>query len=180
MRGFAFLDLETTGLDPYRHEILEVGIVLEPEGDVVHFSMPIYEDMAEPRALEVNGYYDRREELQAVQVQRTRGAELLHEALKDRVLVINNTPFDTAFLRAHLEEWGLEGTNQPWYYRTVDVGSLLAGKYGIPAPWGSSALMKACGLTVEGLGVDPSLLHTAVADAMLAKAMYEHVLGPVT
>lgn len=179
MRSFAFLDLETTGLDPFQHEILEVGIVLEPEGQIVHFSLPITEAAASPKALEVNRYYERRDELKAIEMNGYDGARLLHDSLKDRILVVNNTPFDTSFVAELLHQYGLENP-RPWYYRTVDVGPLLAGKYGIPAPWGSGTLMEACGLTVEGLGVDPALLHTAVADALLAKAMYEHVLGPVT
>jgi DNA polymerase-3 subunit epsilon len=62
----AFIDLETTGLDPVKHEILQIGIVrVDARTLTIHSQIelkviPVRIIDAEAKALEVNGY---REEL---------------------------------------------------------------------------------------------------------------------
>ena len=64
MMDLCFVDVETTGLDPVRHELLELAAVrvdrhtLEP---LDHVSVKVRPERladADPKALEVNGYSD--------------------------------------------------------------------------------------------------------------------------
>src|SRR3989338_6197857 len=68
----AFVDLETTGLDPFRHEIIEIGIVLaEQRADLFGKLFleriaeheirlkPEHIETADPKALEVCKYHER-------------------------------------------------------------------------------------------------------------------------
>ena len=55
----AFIDTETTGLDPDRHSIWEVGLIT-PDGDEHLWQFPVEEMSADPFALEIGRYWERR------------------------------------------------------------------------------------------------------------------------
>ena len=60
-KKIAFVDLETTGLDPFKHEIIEIGLVIydveKGTLEELNFKIrPMNIAAAEPKALEVNGY----------------------------------------------------------------------------------------------------------------------------
>lgn len=54
-----FVDTETTGLDPNRHQIWEVGLI-DAEGREHVWQFPIVELEADPFALDIGHYWDRR------------------------------------------------------------------------------------------------------------------------
>ena len=62
MRDLAFLDLETTGLDPSKHEIIEAAVVrvdgrtLEERAAVSVRIAPMLIGSADPEALRINGF----------------------------------------------------------------------------------------------------------------------------
>ena len=64
-KTLAFLDIETTGMDVNKHEIIELGCVLVKEQDDGSYKIineidikiqPAHIETAEPEALRVNGY----------------------------------------------------------------------------------------------------------------------------
>lgn len=175
--SLVFVDLETGGLDPYSHPIIEVGALVEPEGKVIHFSLPVDLGRCAISALQVNRYVERYDDLVEIERDPEEGAAEIAEALEGNVLVANNAVFEAAFLREFLSSHSFE---LGWHYRPVDTGALVAAKYGIAPPWSTRKLLAEAGLSVEGLGVPLEERHTALADAKLCKAMYEHVLGKVT
>ena len=59
MTGICFIDTETTGLDPDRHAIWEVALIT-PGGDEHVWQFPVNEMAADPFALNIGRYWDRR------------------------------------------------------------------------------------------------------------------------
>lgn len=190
-RPLAFVDTETSGLDPRRHDAWEIAVIRRDDGvDTEHlWQVRIPLETADPDALDIGKYHQRfavPDGWDAVQlapdgspiVQLTL-PELLfdvQEALADAVMVGSNPAFDDAFLKKLLQA---NGRRIGWHYRTVDIATLAAG-YLIGAgrggevamPYSSRGLSRAVG--VEPPGYDG---HQAMVDARWAKAVFDAVVG---
>lgn len=171
MPKYAFVDIETTGLDPDVHDILEVGVVLEePETQLeeVHFSLAVDLRAATPEALKVNKAVERKRELEKLRMNPQHAALTLSHVLDGVVFIGNNPQFDAAFLRGFLRSRGLEPT---WQYHLVDVKALAGMALGLKPPWKTERLL-------ESLGLNTTVEHTALADAHMARdifyAAYKH------
>ena len=127
MRGFVAVDIETTGLDPLHHEVIEVGMIIDlpdhPEVYPVEFSLAFDENKADPEALAVNGWGSREF---APLINPRDAALVLHENLDDVHIVGKNPTFDAGFLEVFLKRHGYQ---RNWHHRLVDVGSLFWGWY---------------------------------------------------
>lgn len=147
----AFLDTETTGLDPENHEILEVGVLLfsyTPFGAVTSkigswHGLQEPTKPVDPKALEVN----------QITLEQLKGKSLdlaaLREALEGvEIIVAHSAEFDRSFLDALFRNagqqpiagatWLCSRTGIPWKrlgFRSTALGS-LARDFGIrnPAP----------------------------------------------
>ncbi len=140
-----FLDLETTGLDPDRHEIWEIGAIVrghrQPELDG-EWWWQLRPDLAkaDPTGLRIGRYYER-ERLTgtatavalAAPGQDPRGfhtaepAAVAHDLarLLDGAHMVGAVPsFDAAFLAPFLRRHGQAPT---WHYHLVDVEAMAAG-----------------------------------------------------
>lgn len=155
-----FLDLETSGLDPFTHEIMEVGIVTDAEQEVA-FSLTFNQFVASPEALEVNGYGVR--EFAPV-VESWTAMGVLKGLLQGEVIVGNNVGFDLSFLRAF---YRLHDQEPNWHYQPVELKSLMAGCLNLAPPWKTSDLADKLGVPL------PADRHSALADARWNKAAYE-------
>ena len=170
MRRFISVDLETSGLDPRRHEIIEVGLVIEEESgglSEVEFSLPFDERRASAEALSINGWGTR--EFPPVKDPGL-AVGMLCEILDGVHIVGKNPQFDTGFLTALFARFGEEPR---WHHRLVDVGMLAWGRFnahhdGSP-PWqqppNSELLLEWHGLPADGL-------HSALADARWAYQVF--------
>lgn len=188
MTGLAFVDTETTGLDPDVHEIWEVGLIVDGEERL--WQLPVDLGRADARALDIGRFHDRRwptsdpsgDELTEPAV----FAELFARLTWGRHLVGAVVSFDEERLRKLLRA---NGACPGWHYHLIDVEALAVGfvvgsdglpilpdgKPGIPLPWNSRALS-------QWVGVDPDQFdqHTALGDARWAKAVYEACTGGAT
>jgi len=97
----AFVDLETTHLDPNKGEIVEIGIIRIHDNKILdiveHKVKPEHLETAHPRALEVNGY---NEQDWSSAISQLDCAHLVEKLLKDTVIIGHNISFDLKFLRA--------------------------------------------------------------------------------
>jgi DNA polymerase-3 subunit epsilon len=160
-RRVVVVDVETTGLNPLHQVAVEVawwdldtgerGVFVPPHSD---FDM----QHAEPRALELNGYYDRG--LDNPNGWDWGGKELgrLHDVLQGQTLAGSNPRFDAAFLHQLFVDDAREP--EPWHHRLLDVSAYAAGVLGLVELPGLSAVC-------EQLGVAPGD-HTAAADVTAA------------
>lgn len=164
-RPRVYLDLETTGLNPANHEIIEIGFVRD-DGFSWHIKIhPEHPETAEPKALEVNGYTPEEWE--------TQGATCLILALRqlrvfleDCVIVGHNVAFDVAFL----EEAFRKASDKPWHaYYAIDT-TTLAYEHLVPLGLKSVSLKHVC----EFLGLSPEPdQHRALAGAETCRKVYQ-------
>jgi DNA polymerase III epsilon subunit-like protein len=153
-----FLDTETTGLDPDRHEVWEVAWAVD-EGPIMSAVVPHSLRTADPKALELNGYWTRGFE----QAPGVLSADVtLREILTGATIVGSNPAFDAAFLRAR---WGVA----PWHHRLIAVESMAFAVFGYERPKGLAAV--ADDLRDRGYEI-PQPDHTAAADVACLRAVY--------
>lgn len=199
MTHLAFVDTETTGLDPDRHQVWEVGLILR---DDVGFDteylwqLPVDEGAADPAALTVGDYYTRRWHDASSDdfTDQALGGQASYHGLRTAHIVpadlmgdwahifaelthgahlVGAVPaFDDAFLRRLLRT---NGACPGWHYHLIDVEALAAGqlgRYGGRPPWRSNDLSQAVGVNPDDYD-----RHTALGDARWARAIYNTVLG---
>lgn len=167
--SIAFLDIETTGLDPLKHEILEVGIILrhgvpsEP-AEVIHFSLPIDLTVADEKALEINKFAERRIALQGLMREPEWAKEMLARRLDGALVVGNNVQFDLRFIEQFLGE-------APWYYSPLDLKAFVAGRCGMRQPASTKLIAEVAGVPI------PTDAHTALVDANWNRRVYDALVG---
>ncbi len=165
----AFIDVETTGLDPNVHEIVEVAAVrtdwrLRPFKLWSTKVRPSRIEDADPRALEINGYT----------AEGWTDAVELDEALRDLAMLVQNATlaghnpeFDWGFLVRGFATTGLP-VPQVDYHR-VDTASLA---------WltkGSEADSVSLDRTCERLGIEREGAHRALPDAIASLAVAQEL-----
>lgn len=123
MKDFTVIDIETTGLDPFAHEIIEIGAV-RADGEGLSLKVvPLKLHLAEAEALAVNGYSE----------EEWRGAYLLPDALKklhsfvvDTHFMAYNATFDWTFLKKAYHDYGIF---EPFRHHRYDILSMVVMAY---------------------------------------------------
>jgi DNA polymerase III epsilon subunit-like protein len=140
-RPLAFVDTETTGLDPRKHDVWEIAVILRRPGHEDHeylFQIRTSLSSADPKALEINRHSERFAvpdgEFAAqlptawwTSVTPHTETTLLHSLLgilEGAMLVGSNPAFDDAFLKKLVQDAGAAPT---WHYRTVDIAAMAVG-----------------------------------------------------
>lgn len=189
-----FLDTETTGLDPDRHDIWEVALITPDRREHV-WQFPVDEMASDPFALNIGRYWDRRwptdirevSDLDAIYEAHSpksrrknfpeqgraikpgkEWCEHFRELTAGLHLAGAVVSFDEERLRRLLHR---NGVLHRWHYHLCDVEALAAGKLGIEPPWKSDDLSAALGVTVS-----EEDRHTALGDAKWAKRLYDAVM----
>ena len=178
--NLAFIDVETTGLDPDKHELIEIGCVLarqisqEGKGSRLEFIeefeykiFPEHLEDADPESLMINGFT----------AERWGNAILLEDAMKrfsEKVrgasFVAHNVSFDLAFIEKALKKSGVKNT---MHHHKIDTISLaFAILYHNPEVQKFS-LRSLC----EFFGIQNENAHTALSDARATFEVYKRLLG---
>ena len=143
-----FVDVETTGLDPDRHQIWEIGLIVPGEGLIdpaeYHWFLPVDLGAAELAALNIGRYHDRHPDG--------------HNATTPGEPVTEPALFAAEFAEA-LAVGYLAGSDENL-------------RPNVRPPWKSDQLTEALGIVVDDMDK-----HTALGDARWAKALYEAVMG---
>lgn len=178
MTKLAFVDTETTGLDPDVHEIWEVGLIVREGRKDTEYLWNLSVDLgrADPRSLEIGGFHKRHRQghhwayLDNVlpETPKPKFAVEFSKLTQGAHLVGNVISFDEERLRKLLKA---NGSCPEWHYHLVDVEALLAGKQARTPPWESYSL------SMEA-GIDPAKYdkHTALGDARWARDQYDSVM----
>ncbi len=179
--SLAFIDLETTGLDPEKHEIIEIGCLIarqvaQPDGKqgakvevIEDFEIkvkPIHLETSEPEALRINGYNDA-DWLFAVDLKKA--LEMLAEKTKDCIMVGLNVAFDWSFLEKAFAETGVE--NKMHFHKLEVMSMAFAKLYNDPRAEKFSLRALA-----EYYGIENPKAHTALADIRTTFEVYKKIL----
>jgi len=182
--GVFFVDCETTGLDPVRHEVWEVALIL-PNGKEHVWQLPVHLNGADPKALQMNGFLDRYD-MAHTMTQEEFGAEFvrLTWGLHWAGAVPSFDEQRIRFVLANRDQY-MMGPGNPvpmtlppnWHYHLIDIEALAVGylvgesQYELVLPWDSTHLS-------DAVGVDRSMFdkHTALGDAQWARAVYMAVM----
>ena len=125
MRELAFIDVETTGLNPERHEIIEIAaLAVHPSSMqvIAHAHTKVKPERlgdADPEALGVAGYDDER---WSDAVPLAAALRAVAPVLRGRAVAGHNIEFDWSFLVAAWRRCGLEAP--PVDHRRLDTMSL--------------------------------------------------------
>lgn len=175
--NLAFIDVETTGFDPIKNEIVEIGCVVVKQTENTGTKFEVVKELelkvkperiedADPQALRVNGYNE--------------GdwifASTLEEAMKqlasiteNAIFTAHNVAFDHAFISQAFKQSGVENK---MFFAKLDTISIAYAKLHKDLSVERFSLGKLC----EHFGIVNSKAHTALADARATLEVYEKLM----
>jgi len=175
--AFAFLDCEFGGLDPERHDITEVAVILTDYRLVElasrEWKVRARPERISPEAAEMSGYDAARWAAEARPVREvlTELAELLPKGCKV-VPAGQNVRMDVIFLEKAYRDCGIPW---PFDYHVIDLATLFYA-WSLVAGETVSALSLRQAATTAGLA-DGAVPHRAAADARLTLETFRHYVG---
>ena len=177
--NLAFIDLETTGLDVERHEIIEIGCIIArqipneekgPDVEIIEeFEIKIKPERiedADPKSLHMNGYNEKEWE-NAIPL--TEALTIVAEKTKGASIVGQGVFFDWMFLEAGFKKTGIKNR---MHFHKIDLISMAFTKlYNDP-----SVQKFSLGALAEHFGVENKKAHTALADIRATFEIYKKIL----
>ena len=207
MTHLAFIDTETSGLDIERHQVWELALIIEGHDDPGSngewvWQFPIDLPAAEPRALEINGWYTRARQWpynpaepysQSWRITGKVGRASapnetftdkpwtqsywetmvrVHQLTRGAHMVGMMTHFDTARIERMLKKVDMLPA---WSYHLIDVESMMLGdlEFGSTDPIPWKSDVLAA---TYGFDMTQYERHTALGDARLARDIFKRIL----
>lgn len=184
----AFVDVETTGLNPKVHKLWSIGIITENAPEFYAEFPVVLDKYTELKALEVNRYVNVMADNNSGEWAWLHHARRIEALLKNKTLVGAAVHFDAKFIKRYLDDawhhYNISDSDipptEPWHYKLLDVCTLTMGTLGLNY---IPSLSECCELL--SIEVDDSRKHNALYDAQLAQDVYNrcnliaHERGPV-
>jgi DNA polymerase III epsilon subunit-like protein len=180
IHNLAFIDTETTGTDPNRHEIIELAVIIAkqidrpgrgPKLEIVEECewkiKPKHIELAEEDALRVNGY---NEVDWMFAVDREKAMQEFAKKTESCIFVSHNLTFDYAFVMKAFEETYVD--NRMHYGKLDTISMAFARLYDAPQA-DKFSLRALCTL----LKVENAKAHTALADTRALVEVYRKMMG---
>lgn len=161
---FAFLDVETTGLDPcLGHRICEIAILKTRGGKALGKLQTLINPGRDisPQAASVNGITD--DMIRGAPFFRDVAWDILN-SLRDSVIVAHNAPFDLRFLFAEFTGIKLPNPEND----VIDTLSIARRHYNFPS--------NSLGKIARYLGISTFGEHRAFADVRITNEIFEYFL----
>lgn len=163
-----FLDTETTGLDP-RDQIVEIAVV-DSDGAVLFESLVRPTVRIPPDVIRIHGITDKMVADAPTWLEMWSELERL---LAGRLVGIYNADFDLRMMRQSHLAHGL--TFPDGIFNNFCIMKLYAEYYGAPGSYGGPRWQK-LEHAARQCGIPLLNTHRALDDALLAKAVFEHIL----
>jgi DNA polymerase III alpha subunit (gram-positive type) len=179
-----FLDIETTGLDPDLHRIIQVSAEFHSNGKLVEkFNERICHNLpnVDLGALKVNRIdYGRLHTYGKTEVTTiTLFLDFLlnlNKQHKDIVLVGNNVAFDVSFIKQTLKRLGITGLDSILPYRVIDTAGITRFLQSLDTEPFKGLLgdkSQSLSVTAKALGLElPENLHDSAADVELTATVF--------
>lgn len=180
IHNLAFIDTETTGTDPNRHEIIELAVIIVkqvdrpgkgPKIEIIEECewkiKPQHMERAEEAALRVNGY---NEVDWMFAIDRKKAMEEFAKKTESCSFVSHNLVFDYAFVTKAFEETGVDSR---MHYAKLDTISMAFARL-YDAPQATKFSLRAL---CELLKVENTKAHTALADTRALVEVYKKMMG---
>lgn len=176
--NLAFVDIETTGFDPDKHEIIEIGLVLVKQLGDDGNKFEVLEEVelkikperiedADPQALKVNGY----EPSQWIFANTLEQAmKIFSEKTENAIFTAHNLTFDYSFIDRAFKKTAIENK---MFYPKLDTISVAYAKLHNNPQVEKFRLQKLC----EYFGIKNERAHTALADAKATFLIYEKLMN---
>lgn len=169
--NLAFVDIETTGLDVIKHEIVEIGCVLAtPELEVIEkFELkikPEHIENADPTALKVNHY---KEKDWQNALKEEEAIKIFSEKVKDCIMVGQNVSFDSGFLEHAFARNNLKNT---MHYHKLDTISIAWAKSHKMPDLDHFSLREMS----KRFGIENENPHSALSDAYATYLLYKKLM----
>ncbi|MEA2020567.1 MAG: 3'-5' exonuclease [Patescibacteria group bacterium] len=168
-RCLVFFDLETTGLDPLRHEIIEVAaVVARPPyfrafGEFEIKIAPCHIETADPQALEINQYSKKR---WRTAVELEHGLRIFNCFAASKLLAAYNVGFDMSFLIPALNKLNIK---PKFDYHYLDVASIAYWELQGNPEVSGLGLTEMC----EHFGIENKQPHYALSDAHATHKLFQ-------
>lgn len=169
--NFAFLDIETTGLNLLKHEIIEIGcVVTTPELEVIEeFEIKIKPENIENAdrvSMKVNHY---NEEAWESAYTLREAMEILKEKVAGCIMVGQNVAFDFGFIEYAFAKLNMQN---PMHYHKLDTIAIAWAKLHRDPDLEHFSLREMC----LRFGIENKSAHTGLGDARATYELYKKLM----
>lgn len=169
--NFAFIDIETTGLNLLKNEIIEIGCVLTtPNLEVIEeFELKIKPERIEDAdsvALKVN-HYNEKDWESALDYKEA--INIFLDKVKECIMVGHNVAFDSGFLEYYFNKLGVMNT---LHYHKLDTVSIAWAKLHNDPDLERFSLHEMC----VHFGIENKNPHSGLGDARATYELYKKLM----
>ncbi len=170
--NLAFIDIETTGLDLIKNEIIEIGCVItNPKLKILEeFELkikPEHIENANKTALKIN-HYKEKDWTEALPLEEA--IKIFLKKVKDCIMVGQNVAFDSGFLEYNFAKLKLENT---MHYHRLDTISIAWAKMNQAEDFTHYSLREMC----KHFGIENQNPHSALSDAHATYLLYKKLMS---
>jgi len=169
--NLAFVDIELTGLDLTKHEIIEIGcIITTPDFEVLEeFELKIKPERiedADPVSLKIS-HYDPLEWVDAHSL--SEAMKIFSKKTTDCIMIAHNIAFDSGFLEYAFSKIGIKNT---MHYHKLDTISIAWAKLHKEPDLEHFSLRDLC----VRFDIKNERAHTALSDARATFLLYKKLM----
>jgi ATP-dependent DNA helicase DinG len=169
--NLAFIDIETTGLNVIKHEVIEIGCVITtPKLKMIEkFELkikPKHIKNADPVSLKIT-HYNKRDWKFAYTLEKA--LEILIKKAKDCTMIGQNVSFDSGFLEYNFAKLNLKNS---MHYHKLDTISIAWAKFHKKPSISHFSLREMC----ERFHIKNEHPHSALSDAYATYELYKKLM----